>query len=191
MSLIRRIPLRQMSVFSDLLQSTWQSVKSVCKYEQVDVVCDSYVDSSIKKCDRQRRCSCEPLELLCFREDIKVPVQFDRFRASPKNKEMLQALIIEYMTYNTMEENVTVVMSAYVESGGAIIDCTQIHNNERSVRNELNSTTEEADLRMMPHIYHAVLHGIKRAVVVSNDTDVLALIFFYMPRLQYIGLMEM
>ena len=39
---------------------------------------------------------------------------------------------------------------------------------------------EEADTRIIPHIYYNILNGYKQIVVISNDTDVFALILFYM-----------
>ena len=39
---------------------------------------------------------------------------------------------------------------------------------------------EEADTRIIPDIYYNILNGYKQIVVISNDTDVFALILFSM-----------
>ena len=43
---------------------------------------------------------------------------------------------------------------------------------------ELNKTVEEADMRLVLHILHAAKEGLKRAVVLSQDTDVLILCLY-------------
>ena len=50
---------------------------------------------------------------------------------------------------------------------------------------------EEADMRILPHMYHGILHGYKQIIVTSNDSDVFALILFYMPRFLLDGLVEL
>ena len=40
---------------------------------------------------------------------------------------------------------------------------------------ELNFKNEEADQRLIPHIHYSISQGVKRSVVISNDTDVFAL----------------
>ena len=56
---------------------------------------------------------------------------------------------------------------------------------------ELDVSIEEADLRMMVHIKNAAQNGIKRSVVVSNDTDVLVLLMNYWATFKEIGLEEL
>ena len=47
-----------------------------------------------------------------------------------------------------------------------------------AIRNKLNSNLEEADLRIMPHVYDSVVSGTKSVVVLSNDTDVITLLLY-------------
>jgi len=44
---------------------------------------------------------------------------------------------------------------------------------------ELNITMEEADTRTVPHVMHAVTHGISRIIVMSADTDVIVMVFYW------------
>ena len=56
---------------------------------------------------------------------------------------------------------------------------------------ELNITMEEADARIVPHVMHAVTHGISRIIVLSADTDVFVLMVFYWNVLHSHGLSEL
>ena len=56
---------------------------------------------------------------------------------------------------------------------------------------EFNSKIEEADHRLIPHIHYSISHGAKESVVVSNDTDVFALLIHYLPDFLGLGLQEL
>ena len=56
---------------------------------------------------------------------------------------------------------------------------------------ELNITMEEAAARIVPHMMHAVTHGISRIIVLSADTDVFVLMVFYWNVLSSQGLSEL
>ena len=57
---------------------------------------DSYIEASVKEGERKGRADCEPLELLHFTLNTKIPVQIDRFWACPTNKHMLQMLCRDF-----------------------------------------------------------------------------------------------
>ena len=54
MSLIRLIPMGQLSTFQDLLNAARKHIKGLCKFKQIDIIYDSYVDYSLKECERLR-----------------------------------------------------------------------------------------------------------------------------------------
>ena len=56
---------------------------------------------------------------------------------------------------------------------------------------ELNSKIEEADQRLIPHIHYSITQGAERSVVISNDTDVFALLIHYLPDFLGLGLQEL
>ena len=64
------------------------------------------------------------------------------------------------------------------------MQCVEIQINEQTGDSkeifieELCSMPEEADTRIIPHLYYEASKGHKRFVVVSNDTDVVVLILF-------------
>ena len=166
MSLVRRMPISNMSVFFDLLQVTWKKVKANCDFQQVDVVFDSYVENSIKEGERKRRSCVQPLEYVNLENDTRIPVQSDRFWASPNNKEMVQSLSRSYLSQVTVNEGVQIVLSGNVSSNNGTVSCTKTNNDGDQVQlSDLNSSFEEADLRLMPHIHHTPLQDAQRVVI--------------------------
>ena len=84
------------------------------------------------------------------------------------------------------------VLSGYVSCEDKIIDCNRISRDKKSVIvPELNSKIEEADQRLIPHIHYSITQGAERPVVISNDTDVLALLIHYLPDFLSLGLQEL
>ena len=74
------------------------------------------------------------------------------------------------------------VLSGYVSCEDKIIDCTRISSDRKSVTvPELNSKTEEADQRLIPHMHYSISQGAKRSIVISNSTGVFALLIRYLP----------
>ena len=84
------------------------------------------------------------------------------------------------------------VLSGYVQSDNEVKVCDKVAG-DGSITDvpNLKSVLEEADLRLIPHISKAIDENYRRVVVVSNDTDVVALILYYMPRFILAGLSEL
>ena len=55
----------------------------------------------------------------------------------------------------------------------------------------MNSKTEEADQRLIPHVHYSISHGPKWSVVISNDTDVFAFLIYYLTDFLGLGLQEL
>ena len=99
MSLIRRHPVSKLKTFQDLFTFATYSILSSPFTEEIDIVYDSYVEDSIKECERIRRSiDIEPLEFVNLRSTTAIPVQMDRFWACGSNKEALQRLSREFFT---------------------------------------------------------------------------------------------
>ena len=96
MSLIHCIPLTDMTVFSDLFKEAWRIIKSTCEFQQLDTLYDSYIKESVKEGERKRWMDCDPLELVNFSVNKKIPVQIDRFWACPSNKHSHQMVSRDY-----------------------------------------------------------------------------------------------
>ena len=53
-SFIRLIPMGQLFTFQDLLNTARKHIKGLWKFKPIDIVYYSYVDDSLKKCERLR-----------------------------------------------------------------------------------------------------------------------------------------
>ena len=49
MSLLRRLPIGKMNIFKDLLQAAWKSSKCICTFQRLDIIFDSYIQTSNKR----------------------------------------------------------------------------------------------------------------------------------------------
>ena len=63
---------------------------------------------------------------------------------------------------------------------GTMKDCVKIAGNTTSVIPTVESSLEEADARLVPHAKYAFDNGFERALTVSNDSDVVALVLHHM-----------
>ena len=62
----------------------------------------------------------------------------------------------------------------------AYLHLLNIEKMEKHIREQLSLFLEEADTQIIPHMYYNILNGYKQIAVISNDTDVFALIIHYM-----------
>ena len=115
MPILRRIPTHSIQVFRDLFTSAWLFIKSVCRFDQLHVVFDSYLEDSIKGSERSRRNKLDPLDFFGITLDTKFPVQVDRFWVSIHNKEQLQILSRIFLKQVAEKEHVNMVLSGYVD----------------------------------------------------------------------------
>ena len=152
----------------------------MCANLVVLIVFDSCLKSSIKGSERERRSSVEPLPLTSISITTKLPAQMKRFWASNSNKVLTQDAFIDYMkTIGINQQWETILNGMVLETGptaaSAIKDgsITELHDT-------LEVNVEEADLRIIPHVFHAVKQGMQRVIVLFSDTDVFViLIHFY------------
>ena len=61
----------------------------------------------------------------------------------------------------------------------------------RSDQSDLNHDFEEADIRIIPHIAKVFENGCKRIVLLSNYTDVVVLLLYYLHHFFSIGLLQL
>ena len=133
----------------------------------------------MKECERLHRSSHKPLDIFDLNECSKFPVQLERFWSSFVNKEGLLKLSQQYFSKVSVE-GAKILFSAYVENQDDGIDCIELNGDSVENQRHLTSCIEEADLCIIPCVYHAVTREVKRIVVVPNDTDVVVLLLFYM-----------
>ena len=86
---IRKQPPTKLKCFADLFAAANNIAIKVPSTEQIDIIYDSYLEDSIKECERiRRRSTCEPLEFVNLTTSSPIPVQMDRFCACGKIKKI-------------------------------------------------------------------------------------------------------
>jgi hypothetical protein len=172
MSLIRKIRFEKFSKIREGLECAWSHIITASNANRVDIVYDSYLENSVKEAERMRRYSNEPIEIVNLNLDSVMPVEIDKFWASPTNKEKLQILSRNFFINKAKESGKNVVLSGYVTDKEGICSALEIRNQDITHRHDLDCMAEEADCRLILHIAKAGEEHFTRILVLSNDTDV-------------------
>ena len=180
MSTIKKIFLANLSNIGSIFDSLWTLIQySAVGSKSLHIVYDSYLEDSIKECERMRRnAEIEPLEYVELSLSSPIPVQIKRFWACSKNKENLQLLSRQFFIQKALNLQ-DIVLSGYVTDADGPQGCIKVHREQVTTQDSLMSVIEEADARIIPHIAASISDGSKRIVVLSNDTDVLVLLINY------------
>ena len=189
MSVIRRVPLKKMPKIINAFELSLNTMNNVCSYNILHIMYDSYIETSLKGCERERRSDQNPLGIMNINLQSPIPVQVDRFWECDQNKENIQALSRDYLTEKAQGSNKHLVLSGYITKNNEIKNALEVRT--LTLREDLASNLEEADVRIIPHLHTAVMHGCKRAIVLSNDTDVFALLLYYIHEFMSNGLSEL
>ena len=141
------------------------------KADQIDLVFDSYIEGSVKDAERIRRCKSSPIELSDLQKDTPLPVLMERFWSSPANKAKLQLLLRHWIVRNCLDKwpNTQVYVSGTFSE--SVEKCMRVVNGSGIIYQELDSGTEEADLRIIHHAANAGRNDATMIVVLSGDTD--------------------
>ena len=192
MSAIRKFPLNKFSCIKDALECLWSMTTKAGEVNQVDIVFDSYVENSIKESTRASRSNAvEPVEYVNILLESSPPGEVDRFWASSKNKEKLQILSREFFQEKTQEKNHTIVLSGYATNGGGMQDCAMLKAGIITPVENLKSSAEEADVRLMQHLIEAAIYKSEKVIVMSNDTDVVVYCLTCEKRCRFYGCKEL
>ena len=90
-------------------------VRNICNTDQIHFVYDSYIQGSLKECERERRTTEGAVEVTNLAPETSIPVEMQRFWGSSINKSNLQILSLEYFIDKSKENSdVTVVLNSYV-----------------------------------------------------------------------------
>lgn len=188
MNQIRRMPVKGHNSSEDLFTSLFNTVTNACTFNQVDYVFDSYLSSSIKNAERERR-SVEPLPLTSIVPATKLPVQMDMFWASVDNKRQIQDALKQFLLEVSVSRQWETVVSGVLPESGPTPALTLQGGAISTVK--LQMPIEDADLRLIPHIFHSVIQGSQRVVVLSNDSDVFVLLIHFYNYFHDNGLVEL
>ena len=192
MSLIWQYPVSKLKTFDDLFRTATYSVLHVPCTEEIDIVYDSYLEDCIKECERiQHRSSCEPLEFVNMKTATPIPVQMDRFWACGSNKEAIQEISRDFFKSFSRNSCCCIVLSGYVTDTESIKSCIELYQGDIQICPDLDSTIEEPDSRIIPHVQKAIMRGVKRIIVHSDDTDVLVYLLDYMHYFIELGVEEL
>ena len=192
MSLMRRISLASLQTSKESFEIMWKSILSVCEFNQLNIIYDSYITKSIKYGERQRRAfSIEPLVSVNLQETSFILEQMETFWADGSNKENLQEMSRHYFHNKSAGHNVDIILSGYLSNKNDSFKCIQITNVVTNERPDLDNHIEEADMRIIPYIVKSIESGLKNVVVVSNDTDIYVLLLHYTPQFIKSGLTEL
>ncbi|KAG1701652.1 hypothetical protein GQR58_004686 [Nymphon striatum] len=192
MATVRRVPLIGRTHFSDLLLQLTHITDVYHRYGRCDYIFDIYNDNpSVKDSERLRRCSVNPVVLSLVEQTTLLPKDMSTFWPSNKNKLLLEKLIYSYICEQSSQghEQPTIVSQLCINSSDW--QCKKIHHSTEHYMQRLGSTVEEADLRIPMHVLDCCRAGYKTCVVISNDTDVIVALLFYVPVFLQERLMEL
>ena len=177
MNAVRKLP-SSVSTFTDFLKPFLETSSKHKAQGRCDYVFDIYNDEpSIKDSEAQRRMTKTPIHLSTIQNSTPFPKDVDSFWPSSQNKRKLQQLI--YKELKNQQPKYPIVLGE-VETASADWECVQIINNEVTSLPQLMSTNKEADLRIPAHVLDCLNSGYKSVLVVSNDTDVIVLLLYFM-----------
>ena len=178
LSVIRPVPLKNVSKIINAFDLSWNTINNVCSHNTLNIIYDSYIESSLKACEKDRRSEKDPLEIMNIKLQSPIPVQVERFWSSDQNKESIQALSRNYFIEKARESEKHLTLSGYVTKNNEIKNALEVRNVTFD-RQDLALTSQEADQRIIPHLHKTVTEDCKKAIVLCNDTDVLALLLYY------------
>ena len=191
MSQIRMIKMTTQKTFGQSIKTVFRKAQSVCSTQEIHIVLDSYLDKSTKESERIRRTSSSvSMDLVSICSETPVPVQLEKFWASSTNKQNLQSLAITEAKMYSAQTSTPLVVSGVIVNG-EVLPAQRFTNGEAHSLMELKNSIEEADYRLVPHVNWAAQHNTKKVVLLSNDTDVIAIMLQYIETFKSNGLSEL
>lgn len=184
MVMVQEMNEKQFVSFNDLGKVFWQNALQFgrrCHALRITIVFDTYKSHSIKEGERIRR-GVRPTAEFNISGNRKIH-KFRDFLKSWKNKLSLLHFLTQYIIDNHgefLKDNEALLIAGGFENPEKVVLLSK--NQEEKTLDDLYSTHEEADTRIILHmIYEAQLN--KNILIKSVDTDVLLLlIHFYSSR---------
>lgn len=128
--------------------------------DRIDFIFDSYLEMSPKPGERLRRYGKEYITIHSITDDVPLTVQSQKFWGSVENKIKLQTYIRKYLLQhaNYFWEGVEIICSATNIEPCQSCASARISSSLDTLQ---RSDIEEADMRIMIHIAHALRDGNK------------------------------
>lgn len=114
-------------------------------------------------------------------------VQVNRFWPSGQSNESIQAFSSNCFIEKMRESSKYVILSTFEIKKNEIKNVLKVRNVIFTLL-ELALNIEEADLQIIPHLHKTVTEDCKRVIVSCNNTDVLALLLYYIDKFMSNGL---
>lgn len=186
MLVMRKLSWTKSTKFNDVAINFCEFVNhkaSLHNTKRIDFVFDSYFRNSIKSSEHVRRKSSESLILYHdLSGETPLPKQIDKFWSSSENKILVQKFLRNF-----------------------ILNSSEIFNNRQLILSNINDTPcasnwdididllqrpdiEEADIKLMLHMKHAIDQGCVNAYLISSDTDVFVLSMYFFNQFTQNGL---
>ena len=117
----------------------------------------------------------------------------ERFWACDRSKENLQLISRSFFIENASENSKCLTLRSIIGDSDTCngIQYIQYKDSITSNKENLDKPIEEAALRIIPHIEDSVQSKNTRIVLLSNDTDVLVLLLYFLQYFTSIGLKEL
>ena len=158
------------NTFAEIADALMAMVLRGASSKQIDVVFDVYRERSIKNTERERRGCRAGNEYRNLQPEHRVR-QWRKFLSNPQNKKQLIGFINQEWKKEKFRQRLNGI-TLLVPSEET---CTEICEDGVRPREDLRSTQEEADTRLLLHALHAARNGYRSVVISSEDTDVFIL----------------
>ena len=157
--------------------------------QQIDIIFDIYLKNSIKVSARKsRKKSIESVTVSIYQDNQQLPSAIDSFWASESSKEALQMHYIKWVSAKYTREKAIYLGGSLT---GDIFGCVKIVSGNLSDVPNLRCDHEEADDRLMLHIYDAVRSGYEKVIIASPGTDIFVTALYHYTKWVYINLHEL
>ena len=169
MLIIRKLTWTNLVTFEDLAKNFSRYVLDKCslqKTKRIDFIFDSYFPNSPKSSEHFRRCKTQSIIFPKISDHTKLPKNNDKddFWGSSSNKILLQHFLKNYVTLNADFDEFDIVFSTIDD-----FPCTALKRSVDSIKYLQRFDIEEADVKIMLHMQHAVSEGYENVYLISSD----------------------
>ena len=145
---------------------------------------DSYHPGSIKTVERQRRGTTE--KFIIRGGSTKRPSDWKGFLANDCNKKQFIELLVQEWSKDEYAKKLQGREVTLIDNGVAyLLTSVDGCKTTKSVIQELESSQEETDTRVILYLQHAQNKGYRCCVVKSPDTDIFFILLYFACKLQY------
>ena len=103
----------------------------------------------------------------------------DRFWACGKIKVAIQEILSDFFKSVSSKRQHRTVLSGYITDSEGMKPFIELYQGDLQTCLDLNSMIEETNSCIIPHIQKAVMRGVRRVIVHSNDTYIVVYLLYY------------